>query len=734
MALFAHWQASLRGVELLAAARPAGPMALTGEHIPARVLATEVSRELFPLLGAKAAAGRLFEPEDFTSRAERLVLSHQIWHRRWAGDPGVIGSRIKLGGRLWTITGVLSPSFVPPSRVTGEQVDIWLPLHREADDSGAWRSHSLRVIGRLGAGGTLESASADLLEVDARLAEQIPEHRTNLRGDAKFTALLPLKSATVSEVEGKLWMIWLAAAALLLIANANLAGFFLADGRERTQELKMRAVLGATSGRLLRQLLLEALVLAFLGGGLGLVLAVAGQKILVAFRPIEIPRLGEAVFDFRLFFFALSVAGITALAIGLAPAIQAVRRACNGSFAGSASGQRRGWRAEGLWVVGEITMTLVLLTAAVLMLQGFSKLVNTEPGFVVQGLTRAEVTLGDEYTPEQRLHFADSLLERLRATAGVTSAAVAWSLPFDAIGGAQCCLLTHLSDPAGGEAIAALVHPVSPGYFRVLSARLVRGRDLRQGDERAASVPVVINQALSQHLFQNGKTLHRFLSMESPRALELVVVGVVEDLRYWDLLEPVGPAMYLPYSRLGGLLSELRIVLRTSTSLTGDLAAGLRSAIGAIDPELPVAGIETLESRFVSATRPERFYSALVGFFAALAVLVTAVGIGASLLYSVSRREGELAVRLALGAGSGDLFWAVTCRIVVWVSLGLGVALLLSVAMSSFLNRVVPWTEPLGAGVFLGAVLLFGVVTVPALLIPALKAAGSDPAKVLKRL
>ncbi|MGD8869095.1 MAG: ABC transporter permease [Gemmatimonadales bacterium] len=700
---------------------------LTGIDRPEVLAGALVSPGYFKVLAVEPAAGRAFVPDEETpGNSSVAVLSHELWQSRFGGAPDVVGSNLTLDGQLYTVVGIMPPGFHGPI-VTG--ADIWspLPIDRARDDRG---NYFLRVIGRLAPGVSREAAAADMNRLAALIAE---EHPIDYRDVG--TTLIPLQETVVGSAREPLLVLLGAVGLILLIACANVANLLLARASVRERELAVRSALGAGRMRLLRQLLTESLVLAVGGGVVGLGLGIWGTDALVALIPPGVPRAAEIGMHPTVFLFTVGVALATGLLFGLAPAL-----VLSGSETSQALRERatvsrtaRGERLRSALVVGELAIGMTVLAAAGLLLRSFVELRSVDPGFEVEGTLSARLFLPAARYPggSQINAFLQELEERLRAVPAVHSFGAITVLPLSG-------LVHDISFgiegrlPLPGEEPAADSRRATPGLLKALGVPLLRGRWFEESDREGTTRVAVINETLARRHFAGEDPIGRRIKVggvRDPESPWWTIVGVVGSVSSRALNRAPEPEIYVPAAQQPA--RGWSIVVRADGDAAA-LAPPLRDAVWSLDPDMAISQLATLETVFAASIASERLITWLLAAFAALAVLLGAIGTYGVMAFRVSRRTRELGIRIALGARRGDVLGEVMRR-GAWLTLGglalgLAAALAAGQALSNLLFEVSP-IDPLtlaGVATLLAATALFACYW------PARRATRVDPLIALR--
>jgi predicted permease len=706
---------------------------LTGVGEPERLEGRRVSAGLFPLMGVEPQLGRAFLPEEDQPGANKVVvLSHGLWQRRFGSDPGIAGKTLTLNGEGHTVVGVMPPQFQFPRR----EVELWVPVAFTPQEAANRGRHYLQVVARMKPGVTLEQAQADMTTVAARLQQQYPDQNTDLGA-----AVMPLHEQVAGDIKPALLILLGAVGFVLLIACANVANLLLARAAVRQKEISIRVALGASRQRLVRQFLTESVLLAAVGGAAGLLLALWGVNLLRSFIPQNISQVEAITIDARVVAFTLLVSLLTGLVFGLAPATQASSFNLNETLKeggrDSASGSR-GNRVRGLLVVAEVAVSLILLIGAGLLLNSFLRLRSVDPGFSTDNLLTMGIVLPQTKYPDhaRRSAFYTELINRIEALPGVSSAAVVNWIPLVRQGDSIGFSVEGRPDPAPGTGNRPTVvtRVVHPHYFRTMGVQFMQGREFTAQDRADTPAVAVISETMARRHWPNEDPTGKRITPGQPDSTDpddwITIVGVVKDVRQFELAADPKPQMYLSYEQ-AGFFAPRHLVVKTDVDPLG-LAATVRKTVWEIDKDQPVSNISTMEDVLSESIERQRFSMLLLGVFAALAMVLAAVGVYGVMSYSVAQRTREIGIRMALGAQKRDVLKLAVGQglklVLIGVAFGLASAFLLTRVMSSLLFGVSA-TDP---ATFVAIPLLLIGVALVASYIPARRAAKVDPMVALR--
>lgn len=733
---FADWQSQNHSFESMGAAESWSPN-LTSTDNPENLSGLRITSEIFPMLGVQPLLGRVFLPEEQQPGKDlEVVLSYSLWQNHFAGDANVLGRAVALNGHGYTIVGVMPKDFqFAPFWAT--KATIWAPLAL-GDRLGNRGGNSLRVFGRLKSGVTLEQARAEMTGIADRLEQQYP-------GTNRDVQVVSLREKVVGNIRAALLVLLGAVGFVLLIGCANVAHMFLARSAARQREIAVRAALGAMRWRVLRQYLLESLVIALLGGVCGLLLALWGTRVLIALGPQQIPRLATIGVDQYVLLFVLAVSLITGLVFGILPAWKAsaanVSEALKEGERGSSEGVGRN-RLRSLLVSSEFAFAVILLAGAGLMIRTFVAVQNIDPGFDPHNvLTMMVRILGTEQTaPGHTGPFYQQVLQKVSAIPGVQSASAINHLP---LAGDQWGFPFHVEGQPmerPGESPSATFRAVFPGYFQTMRVPILSGRELSEADNSSVPDVIIINDYMARHYWPGENPIGKRITFDDPQKNPswAIVVGVVKNTVRSNWVNPAEEEVFVPYLQSkqylqnpSGPFAYLTLVVRT-TDDPANLASEVQAAIHSIDRNVPISEVQTMDQVVTKATGESRFYLTLLGAFACVALILAAVGIYGVMSYSVSRRIHEMGIRMALGAQREDVLKLVVWHGVMLAIAGIAVGMAGALALTRLMSGLLYGTKPADPATFATAVVVLGLVAIVSSYVPARRAAKVDPMTALR--
>jgi putative ABC transport system permease protein len=699
---------------------------ISGGDVPERVFTALLLDDPLPVLGMPAALGRGFTREELGPGGPRVaIISHRLWQSRFGGDPGILERAIRIGGEAASVVGVMPRGLV----LIG--TDLWIPWG--GDPSLVPRNvRQFTALGRLAPGVTLQQANAELAAI-AGAIDQAERGRFKEYEGWRMTAT-PWAAALLQDVRPAALMLLGAVAFVLLIACANLTNLFLARSTTRQRELAVRLALGAGRVRLARQLLTESLLVAFAGAAAGLLLAYVGLKASAAVIPAQLAMLDlRAGVNGRVLLWSLALAAAAGLLVGLLPSLHAARTDPHESLKtdGRAGAGRAGNRVRQGLVVVEIALSVVLLLGAGLLLRSFVNVQRVEPGFDPKGVLTMRLTLPRErYAGEAIGAFFDRLVERVGALPGVRAVSAASQFP--SMGALDTQFTLERGQPSGTTLPTAVITVASPSHLETLRVPLAAGRTFSPADRLDAPPVVLVNQSFAARYLPGADPIGQRVSLGSPdrRRPYATIVGVVADFRNVGAAQPTRPEIFMPM-RQQTEWNQLFLLVR-GDGAAGSLLPSVRAAVASLDPEQPVYAIQTLEEAVGARSFQQRVSTILLGAFAAVALVLAAVGIYGVMSYSVSARTQEMGVRLAVGAQRRDVMWLVFGQVLRLSALGLAIGVGLLLAGGHALSQLLFGVQPADPLTIAAVAATLGAVAVMAAWAPAFRASRVDPIVALR--
>jgi putative ABC transport system permease protein len=726
-------------------AHAGGSVNLTGLAEPERIRAARVSAGLFPVLGVRPEVGRVFfQDEDQPGHQRVVVISNGLWKSRFGADPEAVGRSITLNNQDYEVVGVMPAGFELP---LNEDSEIWTPLVFTPEEITLRNSHYLKVLGRLRPGASIAEASAEMAAITAQLEKEHPKSN-----EGTGAAVFQLHAEIVGGVRKPLLIFLGAVAFILLIACTNVANLMLARAAARQREIAVRVALGASRWRIVRQMLIESVVLGLAGGAAGMLLALWGIELLsTVSQQMSVPRGRSIGLDGRVLLFTLAASIVTGLIFGSVPALQASKPDLNDALkeGGRSSGGMRRGRTRNLLVVAEMALAFVLLVGAGLLINSFFRLRSVDPGLQPGNVLTMSINLPrQKYTqPEQVISFHRQLLEQVSAVPGVEVAGTVTALPY---GGSTNGFGYTIDSPVAGEQTVTIVsQQASPEFFRALGIPLVTGRQFDERDMDGAPAVVIISDSMAKRYWPDQDPLGSRIKWGNKEfgSPWMTVVGVVGDVRQRGLDTQLRATLYVPSLQLGEPIKtrvgvtlrdimaddarSISLVVRSTSSVEG-LASAVRSAVWAVDPNQPVTKVKTMEQVLADTMVVQRFSAWLLAAFAGIALVLAAAGIYGVISYSVNQRTHEIGIRMALGAEQRDVLRLVVGQGITPALIGLAIGVAGAIGLTRLMNTLlfnVSVTDPITFAV-IGSLLL--IVAVAACYLPARRAARVDPMEALR--
>jgi predicted permease len=743
---YIDWRDQSRSFEAMGAADYWSPnltSANPSDSNPAEHLSgLKVTQNLLPLLGVEPLLGRLFVPgEDQLGSDHEAILSYRLWLRRFNRNANLLGKTIALDGETYTVVGIMPPSFhFAPFWAT--HAELWVPdaFGDGIHDRGG---NHLRVFARLKPGVTLAQARAEVATITGRLEKQYPA--TN-----RSVSVTPLKENVVGKIERPLLLLLGAVGFVLLIACANVAHMLLARTSDRQKEIAVRTAMGAGRARMIAQFLTENLLLAAIGASMGLLLALAGTKALVALSPEYIPHIETVAIDHYVVLFLLGVTVLTALVFGLTPAMHAaagnVSEALKEGGRGDSDGMRRN-RLRSFLVASEFALAFVLLIGAGLMIRSFFVLQSVDPGFNPDHVLSMVVSVAgtSEAGPNRRAIFYRELLQKVRSLPGVNSVGAINHLPLAGDMWDRAFRVEGRPKPRPGESPDAVYRIVMPGYFQTMRLPLRRGRAITDHDDARASGAVVINERAAREYWPGEDPVGKRIAIDEEKNSQpiwLTVIGVVANAKQMDWASAPSPEIYLAALQNPDFLGErgtgiaahmtyITLVVRSDGN-PADLASAVKQTVWAFDRNLAISDVFTMKRVIADANAQPRFEMLLLGLFGAVALLLAAVGIYGVMSYSVSRRTREIGIRIALGANRADVLRMIGLQAIGQALAGMAAGVAGAVLLSKLMARMLYGVQPTDPATFGGVALVLGLATLLATFVPARRATRIEPMVALR--
>jgi putative ABC transport system permease protein len=720
---FVAWQNESSVFSQLAAYRTVS-YNLTGEGNPERLLAGRVSVGLFTMLGTQPIVGRDFlSEEDQPGREKVVVIGHGLWQRRFGSDPNILGKSLKLSGEDFVVVGVLPAGFRLPDL---RERELWTPIAFKPSERELHNAHYIDAIARLKPGVTMARAQSEMDTISARLTQQYPDTNSGWR-----VRVVPLLDFTVGEVKTVLWLLASTVGFLLLISCANVANLQLARAVNRQREIAIRAALGAGRRRVIRQLVTESVILAFLAGLVACPLTVWGVEALLKLAPQDLPRIATVTIDHRALLFALGITLLTGLLFGLAPALRLLRVNLTSTLKDGREGTGSNRNKLGsLLIIGEVALALVLLICGGLLVRTFWQLRQVDPGFDYRNALAVTIQLSEKkYAKEEQINlFHQQLLQRIARLPGVESAGTARILPF--IHDLPTRFYFEGRPRERDDRLPMTNYSaVSPDYFKAMGIPLLKGRVFSDADRIGAPRVAIISQKMAQQFFPNQDAVGKRLNVTTGQEAFREIVGIVGDVKQNGLNRETRPHTYEPFAQAP---TPFMTVIVRAASDPSSLVPAIRNQVFEIDREQPLQSFRTLETVVNSSIRQPRFTATVLSVFAITALILAIAGLYGLISYSVARRTHEIGIRVALGARPSDVIRLVVVQGMKLTMTGLAIGLVASLVLTRLTSKLlfgVSATDPFTFG------LIFAVLLTIALLacyIPARRATKVDPLVALR--
>ena len=722
---FRDWMRLNRSFSAMAATRGA-TASLTGDGAPEQLIGRAVTPSFFKVLGVAPLHGRAFTDQEDRARAQVVVVSYGLWQRRYGGDPNIVGRTLTMNGARYDVIGVMPRGFVFRNR----DVDYWIPTSFSPETAATKNSHYLNVAARLAPGVGLAAARDDMRRVDETMQRLFPDANRTLR-----STIVPIAEELVGDTRVELVVLMAAAAAVLLIACANLASLMLSRAAGRRGELAVRAALGATRARLVRQMLVEAAIVSIAGGLAGVALVPAAVGVIAQLTPRGFVEQPASVIDLRLLAFAVALSIATGVAFSLLPALQAARASSLHDAVQQASRATVGGRSRrtrDALVVAQVAAALVLLVGAGLMLRTLANLRAIDLGFRADHLLTLRTTLPpSRYRPLERLAFYDRVIAEVRALPGVEAAAYASNLPFMTTG-STIWVGIEGRPKRTDEARDALYRVATTDYLRTLGVRAIEGRLLDERDGADAPRAVVVNETLARTYWPGGSPIGERLRFGAPDGPLFTVVGVVKDVRERGYQQLLKPGVYLSYAQTPTTWAVPENLVVRASRRPEDLAPLARRIIERVDPDQPIAAVRTMDEIVDLDVADRHLQMMLLGGFASLALLLASIGLYGVLSYAVTQRSREFGLRLALGASAESVMRMVIARGLSLAAAGMAIGLALAWALTRTMQNLLYGVAPADPRTFGAVIVVLMIVAFAACYVPGRRAAGVDPIAALR--
>jgi len=731
---FWDYERGVAGLEKLAAYSTPSIVLDGGDGDPLRTYTARVSRDFFDIVGVKPMLGRTFTPDEFSpsTHARVTVLGHRLWVQQFGADPRIIGKTVQITGTPFTVIGVMPAAFTFPD----VEASLWTPWRMNPDSLWTRNNHYLRLVGRIAPSSSLAQVRAQVRTLDTRWMHDFPE---TYSPDKPLTGTVqPIADYLLGPTRPFLLALLGAVGLILLIASVNVANLLLVRGEARRKEVAIRAALGASRSRIMRQLMTESMLFAAFGALLGVAVAWVGTGVLVDLAPGDLPRIDQVSVDLRVVLFTIAITMLTGVAFGLLPALR-MRRGDSADAlrdGGKTSGHVASGAARRTLVVAEITLAVMILTGAGLLVRSLIQLRAMDLGFDPDGVMTLQVTLPrGKYNDTTAALFIDQLVSRTRSLPGVTSASAVDNLPISGSDNGWSIMIDGVVVKTIAEAPSARPEVVTPEYFRTMQTRMVRGRGFTPLDRAGAPFVAVVSEGLARTLWPGVDPIGHTLKMFGAQSPWTTIVGVVRDVKLRGLQKDIPGTMYFPYAQSGQSAyvtpTSMTLVARTNGDPTA-LAPQMRRIVRSLDGSAAISRVTPMRAVVGDSIASRRFTTLLLAGFAALALALAGIGIYGVVSYGVSQRTYEIGVRVAMGASAASI-----ARLVMREAAGMTViGLALGVAGALVADRLIrSMLVDVSAGdplTLVSVVLLLAVVAATACALPARRAAAVNPTAALR--
>jgi putative ABC transport system permease protein len=730
---FIDYQRGVPGLARLAAYSTPSVLLAGGDGDPIRTYAARVSRDYFDIVGVHPLLGRVFAADEFSplTHARVAVIGHTFWAQQFGSDPNVVGKTLAVSGTRVTIIGVMPAGYTFPDA----DASLWLPWRLNPDSLWTRNNHYLRLVGLMAPNASLSQVRAQVRTLESRWAAMYPE--TYMPGKPVVGFVTPIRDALLGPTQPYLLALLAAVGFILLIACVNVANLLLVRGESRRKEIAVRVALGASHGRIARQMLTESMLLAVVGAVLGAVLAWLGTRVLASLAPADLPRMDQIGIDGRVVMFTVAITVLTGVVFGAVPTVHARRGATADTLreGGKTSAPGASRVARRALVVTEITVAVIMLSGAGLLVRSLMRLQATDLGFDATGVMTMQVTVPRTYGDTSADAFMSQLLRRLAGLPGAASTAAVGALPISGPDNTWSIMIDHHVLKTIAESPGATPQQVTSDYFRTMRIALVRGRLFTPQDRMGAPPVAVISEGMAKKVWPGVDPLGHTLKMFNDKSPWVTIVGIVRDVRSRGIQSESPPTMYFPYSQTGSsayaMPTSMTVVVRATKS-PASLAGAMRSAVRALDANVAISSVATMRSVVGDSIASRRFTTVLLAGFAVLALTLAGIGIYGVVSYSVSQRTYEIGVRVAMGASPRAVMRLVLDEGARMTAIGLLLGLVGAVGIDRLLASLLVGVSGHDAATFAAVSIVLALVAATACAVPARRATTVSPTEALR--